>query len=176
MSIESIFSLGDDALSNQASVNITPLSFFPNVDPLKFRITDFAIPDFTIGEYEVSYKTQKFNKPNGRITTPNDFTFSFRADKYWTIYQALLVWKNYIGDDRTGTMAEDVGAISGESNIRTDVTVLTLDSNGVITSPGWTFQKCWLKSLGSVDFDNTSDGQPIIISVTLDALKVVPLS
>lgn len=174
MSINQIYALGDDALSNQAEVNITPLSFFPGVDPLKFRITDFSIPEFTIGEYEVAYKTQKFNKPNGRITTPNEFTFNFRADKYWTIYQALLVWKNYIGDDRTGAMAEDVGAISGESDIRTDVTVMTFDSNNVITSPGWTMQKAWLKSLGGVDFDNTSEGDPIIVSVTLDFVKLVP--
>lgn len=172
--IDTIFRAGDDALDNQAEVNITPLSFFPNADPLKFRITSFSIPDFTIGEYDVAYKTQKFTKPNGRITTPNDFTFSFRADKYWTIYQALLVWKNYIGDDRTGTMAEDVGAITGRSSIRTDVSVLTFDSNGVATSPGWTMQKAWIKSLGGVSFDNTSEGSPVIIPVTLSFLKIVP--
>jgi len=174
MSISAIFALGDDALNNQAEVNITPLSFFPNVDPLKFRITDFEIPEFSIGEYEVAYKTQKFNKPNGRITTPNEFTFNFRADKYWTIYQALLVWKNYIGDDNSGTMAEDVGAITGESDIRTDVSVLTSDSNGVPTSPGWTMQQAWLKNLGGISFDNTAEGEPIIVSVTLDFLKIIP--
>lgn len=174
MSIETIYAYGDDALDNQAEVNITPLSFFPSADPLKFRITSFGIPEFSIGSYEVAYKTQKFNKPSGRIETPNEFQFSFRADKYWTIYQALLIWKNYIGDDRTGAMAEDVGAISGESDIRTDVSVITQDSNGVVTSPGWTMQKAWLKSLGGVDFDNTASGDPIIISVTLDFVKIVP--
>jgi hypothetical protein len=172
--IEQVFALGDDALNNEATISITPLAFFDVQDPLRLRTTTFSIPAFEIGSYEVRYKTQAFEKPNGNVSGAKELSFSFRADKYWTIYQALLVWKNYIGDDRSGAMAEDVGAISGSSNIRTNVTVVTKDSNDVLTSPGWTFEQCWLKSLGGVDFDNTAEGDPIIVDVILSSLKVVP--
>jgi len=172
MSINQIFQLGDDALANQAEIIINPLALFASNDPLRLRTTTFDIPEFAIGEYTIDYKTQKFNKPSGKIETPQEFTFNFRADKYWTIYQALLAWKNTIGNDRTGAMSEDVDPITGISLIRTDVIVLTKDSNGTLTSPGWTFSKCWLKNLGGVSFDNAS-GDPIEVSVTLDFLKMI---
>lgn len=174
MSIDVIYRLGDDALDNQAIIVFQPLLFLTEMDPLQFRISSFSIPEFSIGTYPVSYKTQTFNKPNGRIETPTAFSFSFRADKYWAIYQLLLRWKNLIGDDVTGAMAEDVGALSGESSFRTDFSVMTLDSNGIITSQGWHFTKAWLQSLGSVSFDQTSDGQPINVDVTLEYVKCIP--
>lgn len=171
--VETIYRAGDDALANQAEINITPLSFLPETDPLKIRTTQFQIPEFAVGTYQVDYKTQRFEKPNGKIETPMEFQFTFRSDKYWTIYQALLAWKNYIGDDRNGAMAEDVGAIGGESSIRTDVSILTFDSNEVATSPGWKLHKAFLKNLGGVSFDQTS-GDPITVDVTLSFLKMTP--
>lgn len=172
--IDVIYALGDDALDSQAIIVFQPLLFLTQMDPLQFRISNFTIPEFSIGSYDVNYKSQKFTKPSGKIETPNSFSFTFRADKYWTIYQTLLRWKNLIGDDSSGAMAEDVGALSGNSAIRTDFSVMTIDSNGVITSQGWQFTKAWLKSLGSVSFDQTSDGRPINIDVTLEYVKCLP--
>ncbi len=172
--IDVIYQLGDDALDNQAQMIIEPLPFFPNMEALQMRITNFSIPEFSVGSYEVAYKTQKFTKPNGRIETPNTFSFSFRADKYWQLYQNFLVWKNLIGNDATGAVAEDVGSASGESSIRTNFSVMTMDSNQIVTSPGWDFTHGWLKSLGEVSFDQTSEGAPIIVAVTLEYVKCLP--
>lgn len=171
MAIETLFTAGDDALANHAVINIAPIPIFGLADPLRVRTTTFDIPEHTIDTYDVHWKTQSFTKPSGKIITPNEFSFTFRSDKYWTIYQALLLWKNYIGDEASGAMAEDVGAISGESDIRTDVSVLTEDSNGVPTGPGWKFHKAWISSLGGVSFDMES-GDPITVDVTLNFLKM----
>lgn len=170
--IDTIYRLGDDALDNQGIIIIDPLPFLTEIEPLQFRISTFTIPEFPIPSYTVNYKTQKFNKPGGRIDTPNSFTFSFRADKYWKIYQELRTWKNIIGDDDTGAMAEDV--VNGQSSIRTNFSVMTLDSNDVITSPGWQFTHAWLQSLGSVSFDQTASGDPISVDVTLEYVKCIP--
>ena len=172
--IDTVFKLGDDALDSQAVIVFQPLLFLTQMDPLQFRITNFSIPEFAVGTYDVTYKTQKFTKPSARVETSNSFSFSFRADKYWTIYQLLLRWKNLIADDRTGAIAEDVGALSGQSAIRTDFSVMTIDSNNVITSQGWKFEKAFIKSLGSVSFDQTSDGRPIVVPVTLEYVKCIP--
>lgn len=175
MSIETIYRLGDDALDNQGIIIFNPILFLTQLDPLQFRISNFSIPSHTIGTYEVAYKGQSFNKPNGSVKTDNSFSFSFRGDKYWTIYQLLLRWKNMIGDDRTGRVMEDVGALSGTSAFRTDFTVLTLDSNGIPTSTGWKFTHAWIQELGGVTFNQESDGSPLEIDVTLEYVQCLPL-
>ena len=173
--IDNVFRLGDDALDNQGEIVLNPLAVFSQGDPLRFRITSFSIPEFAVGSYEVNYKTQKFTKPTGRVSETNSFTFSFRVDKYWAIYQALLAWKMAISNDRTGVVAEDV-SITGISPFRTDFTVMTKDSNNVVTSAGWQFTHAFIKSIGSVSFDNASDGQPISVDVTLEYVQCYPLA
>jgi hypothetical protein len=173
--IETVFRLGDDALDNQGEIVITPIAIFGQEDPIRMRITSFDIPEFAVGSYEVNYKTQKFTKPTGRVSETNAFTFSFRADKYWAIYNALLAWKMSISNDRTGVVSEDV-SISGASPYRTDFTVMVRDSAGVVTNLGWQFTHAFIKSLGSISFDNASDGQPITVSVTLEYVQCFPLA
>lgn len=171
--IDQAYRLGDDALANQAELNISVLSLFGVTNPLKFRVQTIEIPEYSVGTYDVHFKTQQFTKPSGKITTPNSFTFSFRSDKYWVIYQALLAWHAYIGSTDTGIMAEDVGAISGESSSRADILVLTFDSNNIPTSPGWKFHKAWPQQIQGFSFDQQS-GDPIMVSVTMQFLKMAP--
>ena len=172
--IDVIARLGDDALDSEGQIVFNPLSFFTVLEPLQFRITNFDIPEFSHGEYTVKYKSQEFTKPNGSITTPHDFTFSFRVDKYWAVYQDLLLWKQMISNDNTGAIAEDISPVTGESAIRTDFSVMTIDSNGIVTSQGWKFTGGWLKNLGSVSFDQSADGSPIIVSATIGFIKCLP--
>jgi hypothetical protein len=174
--IDTVYATGDDALGNQAEMSIGEISsIFQMKDPLKVRITIIDIPAYTVGKYTIDYKTQKFTKPSGKIETPNEMTFSFRSDKYWTIYQALLAWKRYIADEDSGAMAEDVGALTGTSSFRTNVIVHTIDSNDVVTYTGWKFEKAWISDLQGINFDQ-SNGEPIIVQGTLDFVKMIPAS
>ena len=45
-----------------------------------------------------------------------------------------------------GAIAEDVGAITGTSNYRTDFKIMTKDSNNVVTGAGWDFKGAFIKS------------------------------
>lgn len=171
--VDTIFRAGDDALGNQFEINFTAFSLLAEVDKLKIRTTTVDIPEFSVESYTVDYKTQRFTKPSGKISTPNEFSFSFRADKYWVLYQALLAWNQYVADNRTGAMAEDVGAITGNANFRTDISVIPTDSNDVVTAPGWTMEKCYPSNVAGVSFD-TASGDPLIITVTMQMLKMVP--
>jgi hypothetical protein len=170
--IDVIYAAGDDALSNEGILTIESLGFFTTADALQVRITDFTIPDFSVGTYTVRYKTQQFSKPNGSMDSGNTFTFSFRADKYWSIYQDFMKWKQLIANDVTGAIAEDVSG--GNSAIRTNFSVQTVDSNGNITGPGWSFTLAYLQNLGGVSFDQTSEGDPLTVSVTLEYVKCLP--
>lgn len=169
--IDAIYRQGDDALGNQFEINFSAISFIPEVDRLKLRTINVDIPEFSVETYTVDYKTQRFTKPSGKISTPNEFTFTIRVDKYWTLYKALLAWHLYIADTSNGAMAEDVGAISGESGIRTDITIIPTDANDIPTSDGWKMHKCFPSLVPGVSFDMAS-GEPLTIAITMQMLKM----
>jgi hypothetical protein len=174
MSIDSAYSVGDDALANMGELEFSPFSLFgPLKDALKFRTTQINVPGFTMGSYEVPWKSQKFEKPSGKDETEKVFTFTFRVDKYYTVYKALLAWWQYICNSDSGALAEDVGAVTGTSNIRTDVMVKTIDTQGVTTNEGFKFERAWLKSLASISYDMTN-GEPIMMECTMSFVKMLP--
>jgi len=172
--IDSIYKQGDDALANMAELEFPAWDLFGLTTPLKFRTTNISIPEYTVGSYEVHWKTQKFEKPSGKDDSPKTMTFTVRIDKYYVVYKALMAWWQYICNSDTGAMAEDVGAVTGTSNIRIDFTVKTVDSNNVTTSDGWKFVSAWIKGIAGVEFDVTS-GEPLSIAITMSYVKAIPL-
>lgn len=172
--IDTIYRLGDDALSSHAIITFDPLPFLTHTEAMQFRISDFTIPEFRVGSYTVQYKNQKFPKPSGTVETSNSFDFQFRGDKYYQIYQELMVWKQLLANDETGAGAEDVNPLTGQSELRTDFTVTPVDSNGIVTGPGWSFKGAYLKSLGSISYTQTSTGNPLSVRVSLEYVKCIP--
>lgn len=172
--LDILYKMGDDAVDNEGIIVFEPLPFMSTAEALQFRISGFEIPEFSQDSYSVRYKTQEFEKPKGSITTSKDFSFDFRVDKYWTIYDDLLTWKQIIGNDDTGAISEDVNPLSGQSTIRTNFSVFPMDSNGNVTYKGWKFTNAWISSLGSVSFDQQGSGDPITVSVSLKYVKCVP--
>jgi len=171
--IESVYKQGDDALQNMAELQFPVFNLFGLADPLKFRTTQISIPEYTVGMYEVHWKTQKFEKPSGKDESPKNMTFTFRIDKYYTVYKALMAWWQFICNSDSGAMAEDVGAVTGTSNIRCDFQVRCVDSNNVTTTEGWKFIGAWIKGIQGVEFDQTT-GDPIMCQVTMSYVKAVP--
>jgi hypothetical protein len=171
MSIFTIASLGDDALANNFEV-ILPPTFPGAVDALStaIRCTTATIPEKSTGKYSVEYKSQTFTKPSGKITTPNEFSFTFRVDKYWNTYRGLRNWLNIIGDGATGIQSADY--VNGASIIRVPISIITLDSAGAETSIGWNFDGCYISSLDGVTFDQSS-GDPLEVSATFDFITML---
>lgn len=175
MSIDSVYVTGDDALANFAEVNISPFSLFgPLRDALKFRTTSIEVPGFSKGSYEVHWKAQKFEKPSGKDETAKTFSTTFRVDKYYSVYKALMAWWQYICNSDSGALAEDVGAITQTSNIRTDIMVNTIDTQGIVTNEGFKFERAWIKEMGALSYDVTS-GDPISCAITWSFVKLLPL-
>lgn len=174
MSIDSAYATGDDALANMAEIEFSPLSLFGLLkDDLKFSTAQINVPGFTMGKYEVHWKAQKFEKPSGKDETEKTFSFTFRVDKYYTVYKALQAWWQYICNSDSGALAEDVGAATGTSNIRTDVMVHTIDTQGVTTSEGFKFERAWLTGLAGFSYDVTS-GDPLMCEITMSFVKMLP--
>lgn len=172
--LDILYKMGDDALDNEGIIVIEPLPFMTMTEALQFRISSFAIPEFTQESYTVRYKTQEFDKPKASITTSKDFSFDFRVDKYWTIYDELLAWKQMIGNDNTGIISEDVNFATGTSSIRTNFSVFPMDSNGNVTYGGWKFTNAWITSLGGVSFNQAGSGEPLSVTVSLKYVKCIP--
>jgi hypothetical protein len=174
MSIDSVYATGDDALANMAEIEFSPFSLFgPLKDASRFRTEQINVPGFTMGQYEVHWKAQKFERPSGKDETEKTFSLVFRVDKYYTVYKALLAWWQYICNSDSGVLAEDVGAVTGESNIRTDVMVKTIDTQGVPTNEGFNFERAWIKALAGFSYDVAS-GDPLECQVTMSFVKMLP--
>ena len=175
MSIDSAYATGDDALANFAEIEISPFPLFgPLAEKLKFRTTTISVPSFQKGVYEVNWKSQKFEKPNGKDETEKTFQTGFRVDKYYVVYKALMAWWQYICNSDTGALAEDVGAVTGTSNIRTDIMVKTIDTQGITTNEGFKFERAWLKTMDGLSYD-VSSGDPLIINLTWSFVKMIPI-
>ena len=164
MSVDILYSLGDDALANLFDCIIPPFPGVLNPVQAQFRITGFTVPTTGVGEYEINYKTQRITKPNGLIEDPKEFSFDFRVDKFWLIYNGFKNWKNIVANTRSGLMSPDI-------NIRVPITVIATDSAGVPTGGSWLFEGCWIKTLGDVAFDYTS-GDPLTCTVTMGYLAL----
>lgn len=173
MSIYSIVQQSDDALANQWMIAIPT---FPGIiDPVgtNFRVTNVTIPDRSVGTYTVDYKTQKFTKPSGKDTTPNEFSFTFRVDKYWNVYKGFSNWHKQLIDPVTGFQAPDFA--NGTSLLRVPITVLTVDSQNVPTSTGWIFDGCFPSTVPGMEFSMES-GDPITVAITMQFITFNPLS
>jgi hypothetical protein len=174
LSIDSVYATGDDALANLAEILISEFALFgPLKEQLRFRTTGIEVPGFVMGTYEVPWKSQKYEKPSGKDETPKTFTFTFRVDKYYTVYKALLAWWQYICNSDSGALAEDVGAVTGTSNIRADIFVKTIDTQNITTNEGFKFERCWIKELTGFSYDMTS-GDPLNCTITMSFVKMVP--
>lgn len=166
MSVDVLYSLGDDALQNLFDVIIPPFPGAINTIDTQFRVQNFTIPTTGVGTYEIHYKTQMIRKPSGKIEDPKEFSFEFRIDKNWIIYNGLKNWKNIVANTRTGVMTPDIiGAI------RVPITVIAIDSANIPTGGKWVFEGSHILTLGDVPLDYTS-GDPIAVTATFNYLAL----
>ena len=161
--VNTIYQMGNDALQNQGTVTISPISQISQMlQALQLRITTLpSIPEYKIEYNDFSYKgyTISLAKPGESLSRNSSFTF--RVDKYWRTYKALRVWGEAIYKHDAG----DIGA--GDSDaLRTSIQIKM--DNG----PTWVFTGCIFESLGEVGLDNTDSGTPITTTFNFRYLEV----
>lgn len=166
MAIDTLYNQGADALENHFALSIAPIVNLP-IPPLSFRILTFSVPERSVETYEKHWGTQVYTTPGGKITTPNEFSFTFRIDKNFAVYQLFSIWMSSIADPVTGVMGTDV-----DNSFRTDISLNTIDSGGAPTSQGWTFFGCYPQQMDGVEF-NMESGAPLSMSVTMHFLRFI---
>lgn len=171
MAIDSIYNLGDDSLSTEWQVVIPTFPGVLDLANIPFRVTELTLPGYSVDTYIIDYKTQKFTKPKAKITTPTSFSFTFRIDKYWQVYESFEAWLNYIGNNDTGVMTPDMALPGGSSLIRIPIDVIPIDSAGTVTKKGWTFVNSYIKSLDGVTFNQT--GEVLTAKAEFEYLKKI---
>ena len=189
--IEKVYAMGDDALTNLFDIMIGPIPFLSELLPTFLRIQSLSIPETGITTYEYHHKTQKVTKAGGKIEVANVFDFTFRVDRYWSVYRGFSTWKNFVAHSYTGYIGLDSSLIEP----RVDITVMPLGGANPVgletarsaiegeidltkkpnVSPAelfipmaqrWRFIGCFVQKLGEIPFDMTS-GEPITCTVTM---------
>ena len=169
MSIDRIYNMGDDALTNLFNIVIEPISHLNDIEATIVRIQGFSIPETGAGVYEVHLGTQKITKPSGKVEAVNEFSFDFRVDRNWFIYKGFVNWKNAVINPYTGVIGTDDVIL----NNRTSVVIypVTPSSDKIENFNPWRFKGCFVQTVGEIPFDITS-GDPIICSITMGFLGI----
>lgn len=167
MSVETIYAMGDDALTNLFDMSIATIPYINDLTQTLVRVQGFTIPATGSSTYEVNYKTQKITKPGGKIEAPNEFTFDFRVDRNWAIYKGFIAWKNAVANSYTGDIAPD--NILSNNRVPIDVWAVAPTGEPIIGFGKFSFKGCYPSSVGDVAFDYGT-GDPIIVTITMQYL------
>ena len=167
---------GLDALGNHFQVIIPAppgIASAAQLANLNLRVLTIDIPAQAIGTYEIRKRGRKKIRPSGLSDQELEVTFSYRVDKYFEVYTMIAQWLAYIQNPITMNMASDSGAggVGGASQIRVDITVLGIDTNGVITNT-WILKGAWASQQSGITFEEES-GDPLTCEVTLQCDEIV---
>lgn len=181
--VSTIFAYGEDALNTEASVTLQLPSFLRLDDldgALTFRATGFKTPEVELKTFTQSFRGYEIErwKP-GREAKTTDITF--RLDRYWRVYDALYDWSNTIVNLEKGTAFADslnknsntlqsvIQTVSGIGNLDSLRGTLYINQetvSGDVVGKGWTYHGVFPKVIPEIEFDTTSEGTPITLTVT----------
>ena len=190
--LDTIFQYGEDALDNEAVVNILLPNFLILEDfteKLSFRAIEFSAPEYNIRTLTQKYRGYEISRWIPGTETARETTVKFRIDKYWSVYDTLLTWAKQISNLEEGTFAKDVlpssseesfgevigrglleGFGIGSNSLRATMTIQQENVAGDILGNGWKFEGVWPKSISEVSFNNAGDGTPMDVSVVFSYL------
>ena len=191
--VDTIFQYGEDALDNEATVNIVLPYFLVLEDftrKLNFRATEFSVPEYNIRTLTQKYRGYEVIRWKPGTDTAREVIVKFRIDRYWSVYDTLLTWAKQISNLEEGTYAKDVisgstetssvgsvieGAAKesfgiGNDSLRASMTIQQENIMGDVLGNGWKFDGIWPKTIQEVTFSASSDGTPIEVPVTFSYL------
>jgi hypothetical protein len=124
-----------------------------SVDNIALNLTNFSLPELTIGETEMSIMGKSFNLPTGVRNEDKNISFSYMLSSNWSQYQLLYKWFSMISN-------EDSKFDSSFPNTLLDITVFVLTE---FKEPIFSivFRGCWINRLGSIDFNYQSGEENI---------------
>lgn len=175
--LDVLATMGLDALGNHFAMNIPVFSQVGEVvNNLNMRVLSVSIPDKEISTYPITKRGRQMNRPSGVSEQSHDVSFTFRADKYWNCYNALVNWHNFIQNNSTMAMASDSGpeGRGGASEYRHDIeiwSISALDDDGTPNNI-WTIKGAYPTTISGIEFAE-DNGEPIEVDVTLDCMDII---
>lgn len=149
-----------------------------------YRIKTFTVPSMGLMTYDIDYKTVKIKMPGGKIEFDPQFDTELRIDRYWQVYNDLVVWRNKLASPATGKIGNDVyNAANPKDPLNTrcqNVTVIASQLSGTgqtgAVDPkdmiqGWTFTMAFPMKVGDVGFDYAA-GDNISMTITFGFVEM----
>lgn len=183
--VTTIYQYGEDALNNEINIKLSlPVFLLDDLGgEISFRAMGITIPDYAPRTFTQNFRGYEIERWKPGTETSRDVTVTFRMDKYWRVYDALLTWAKQIVNledgsyypDTTGVFSgitEEAILYRGASNVlRGILSVSQENSMGQPVGKGWTFEGIWPKSIESIPFDASSSGEPISVNVVFSYIK-----
>lgn len=139
-----------------------PFSFlFKCESDVKLSLTQFDIPEISIGTTEVSYKGYSVEQPTGVVQPSNkNISFSYILDSNLKVYWLLYKW--------IGMFTKDIlPVVNGEDEVHVEINDKMITITVVILDE-WkkpTFEikyyDCWIKSFGPLSMSYQDDPIPL---------------
>ncbi len=174
--LDLLSTFSEDALGNHYSLfMLLPAAISAaSLVSLTLRVLTTTIPEQSIETYEIVKRGRKMSRPSGISGQNLEWEFSYRIDKYFQTYTAISQWLAYIKNPITMAMASDSGVLGagpGPSTFRSDIQVIGLDTNNIITTDGWTWEGAYPTSQSGIEFSEES-GEPLVATVTMQSRAI----
>lgn len=133
---------------------------FQKIDPdigsanVALNLFNFSLPEFSIGETEISLRGVSIPIPNGVRSESKQITFNYLLSSNWYQYQLLYKWFSIIANECGGQSAGNMG------DYMLDLTVMIISE---YKNPLFeiVFHNSWIANLASVDFNYQDDDEVI---------------
>jgi len=151
MSVEQIFTLGDDQMANQFVLSIPGgIPGGGDEDAICLRMEEaFPMPEESVGEYEIRYQGMLILKTNMTDAMDKHFIINVRVDQQWKVYDDLKAWMQDVYNHIDGTGQSEMAT-------RTTVAVQALDRNKDVVKT-FTFRRAKIQKIKVSDFSHTED-------------------
>jgi len=163
--IDTFYEQGNDALANMFEISFTigAVTKVPTgiTDSIKYRITNFSLPEVIVNTYDKWYKGERVVTPSGLNGDPKTNSFTLRVAKNYTFYLALREWAE---NSKRNPDSKD--------GFRVDASVNPIDENdtNTIADGVWALKGWYPTNVAGLTFDQTS-GEPLTVQVTGTFLK-----
>ena len=171
--LEDLITVQNDAFDNLYDIAITlPSQLSASISDIHLRLRsgDITIPEPTVEEYPIAYKTVTINKPKPKITLERKLSIPFRVDANYDLYELLKEWQKLTFDSNGNYKPLNAGRY-GKIVISAYQSAEGIDT-GLNTAAKWTFDNVWFRGFTTGPAFKRDGGDVLLVTAEFPFFKL----